>query len=481
MRFSKPIVYLNGSLCGGFRLWSNLPRSVGEAYDARTECKARKRSHREAKTVEYWPEAEVLPVAFDVFVSYASKDKIVADAVCAKLESSGIRCWIAPRDIVAGTSYGEAIIEAIHGAKVMVLVFSSNANASGHIPKEVERAVSNGVAILPFRIEDVAPGKSLDYFIGSVHWLDAMTPPMEKHLDDLAATVHKLIPNAAEPPIVVAQATSMWQLGAPAPTQTSAPPSGGSARASFLNSKTIWIGAAAVVVLAAVVSGMMLLRGGGGSHTAADVPDTTNPPAGKNVPNDPNPGPKEVTPTPKATPASGKSTPQLPAVQASADPIVGCYQWFNNAPVTISADGTMVAGPFTAHWRLVNAERRAYTLTWPLMIETLTLSPDQRSMSGGNQYGYPISGTRTSGSFGLAGTWHWANGWDVSISANGTFISGSFRGTWRSVDASRGIYEMTWPSPVDSVTLLAGGTRISGANQYGVAISGVKTGSCGGN
>jgi hypothetical protein len=132
-------------------------------------------------------------VAFDVFVSYASKDKIVADAVCAWLEAVGIRCWIAPRDIVAGRSYGEAIIEAIHDARVMVLVFSSNANASGHIPKEVERAVSNGVPILPFRIEDVAPGKSLDYFIGSVHWLDAMTPPMEKHLDDLAATVHKLL------------------------------------------------------------------------------------------------------------------------------------------------------------------------------------------------------------------------------------------------------------------------------------------------
>ena len=136
-------------------------------------------------------------MAFDVFISYASKDKIVADAVCARLEASGIRCWIAPRDIVAGTSYGEAIIDAIHGAKVMVLVFSSSANASGHIPKEVERAVSNGVAVLPFRIEDVAPGKSLDYFIGSVHWLDAMTPPMEKHLDDLAATVHKLLPAKA--------------------------------------------------------------------------------------------------------------------------------------------------------------------------------------------------------------------------------------------------------------------------------------------
>ncbi len=465
--------------------------ATGNLNNRPSDPSVRNQSQHAAKIVEYWPDAEVLAVTFDVFISYASKDKVVADAVCAKLESSGIRCWIAPRDIVPGTSYGEAIIEAIHGAKVMVLVFSSNANASGHIPKEVERAVSNGVAILPFRIEDVAPGKSLDYFIGSVHWLDAMTPPLEKHLDDLAATVHKLIPNAAEPPIIAGQATSMWQHGAPATTQTAAPTgavrsaptssAGSTAPASFLNSKTVWIGAAAVLVLAAVLTGMMLLRGGGNSHGAADVPDTTNPPADKNVPNDPNPGPKDVTPAPKTTPASRKSTPQLPAAQASADPIVGCYQWFNNVPVTISAGGTMVAGPFTAHWRLVNAERRAYTFTWPLMIETLTLSPDQRSMNGGNQYGYPISGTRTAGSFGLDGTWHWANGWDVLVSPNGTFTSGSFRGTWRSADASRGIYEMTWPSPVDSVTLLAGGTRISGANQYGVAISGVKTGACGGN
>jgi hypothetical protein len=226
---------------------------------------------------------------------------------------------------------------------------------------------------------------------------------------------------------------------------------------------------------------MMLLRGGGNSHSAADVPDTTNPPAEKNVPNGPNPGRKDVTPTPKATPASRKSTPQLPAVQAAADPIVGWHQWFNKVPVAIHADGTMVAGPFTAHWRVVDTERRAHTFTWPLMIETLTILPDQRSMSGGNQYGFPISGARTSGSFGLTGTWHWANGWDVSISPNGAFTTGSFRGTWRSVDTSPGIYEMTWPSPADSVTLLAGGTRISGANQYGVAISGVKTGACRGN
>jgi hypothetical protein len=141
----------------------------------------------------------------------------------------------------------------------------------------------------------------------------------------------------------------------------------------------------------------------------------------------------------------------------------------------------VTAGPFTARWRLVDPQRRAYTFTWPVMVETLTVSADQRTMSGGNQYGYPISGGRVTGNVGLVGTWHWANGWNVDVAPNGTFTSGTFRGTWRAVDASRGLYEMNWPSPMDSVVLLGGGTRIAGSNQYGVATSGVKTGACGGN
>jgi hypothetical protein len=91
------------------------------------------------------------------------------------------------------TPYGEAIINAIHRCRIMILVFSSKANLSPHIPKEVERAVSKGVLILPVRIEDVAPGLALDYSIGSVHWLDALTPPLERHLERLAQNAQTLL------------------------------------------------------------------------------------------------------------------------------------------------------------------------------------------------------------------------------------------------------------------------------------------------
>jgi Tfp pilus assembly protein PilF len=124
-------------------------------------------------------------MAHDVFVSYSVKDKTTADAICASLEANGIRVWIAPRDVMPGSDWGESIIEAIEQSRVMILVFSANSNTSPQIKREIERAVNKGVTVVPFRIDDILPSKTLEYFISTQHWLDAFTPPLEKHLDNL--------------------------------------------------------------------------------------------------------------------------------------------------------------------------------------------------------------------------------------------------------------------------------------------------------
>lgn len=129
----------------------------------------------------------------DVFISYAQQDKPVADAVCARLESRNIRCWIAPRDISPGKNFPEAIIEGIEDGKVVVLIFSSHANKSPHVTRELTNAVNKGRIIIPFRVEDVTPSKSMEYLISVPHWLDAVTPPMEKHIDRLVETVESII------------------------------------------------------------------------------------------------------------------------------------------------------------------------------------------------------------------------------------------------------------------------------------------------
>jgi DNA-binding beta-propeller fold protein YncE len=128
-------------------------------------------------------------VAHDVFVSYSQHDKPQADAVCATLEAKGFRCWIAPRDVVPGREWADAIVDAIHASRVMVLVFSSHANTSPQVRREVQIAVSAETVLIPFRIEDVAPAQSLEYYLGTPHWLDALTIPLEAHLESLAVAV----------------------------------------------------------------------------------------------------------------------------------------------------------------------------------------------------------------------------------------------------------------------------------------------------
>ena len=170
-------------------------------------------------------------MAHDVFISYSSKDKTAADALCATLEAHGIPCWIAPRNIAYGSDYGEAIVDGINESRLMVLVFSSHANTSPHIKREVDRAVSKSLTIIPIRIEDVAPTRALEYYISPVHWLDAVAPPLEPHLEALAGKIQILLAKAgverhdATAPAPAVRAPARPAAVNPSPPQTAAIPS----------------------------------------------------------------------------------------------------------------------------------------------------------------------------------------------------------------------------------------------------------------
>ena len=64
-------------------------------------------------------------VNYDVFISYNSTDKYIADAVCHYLEAKRLRCFIAPRDIVT-SDWAGSITAAIENAKAFVVVVSEN-------------------------------------------------------------------------------------------------------------------------------------------------------------------------------------------------------------------------------------------------------------------------------------------------------------------------------------------------------------------
>ncbi len=135
---------------------------------------------------------------YDAFVSHSSKDRTYAELVCQSLESHSLRCWIAPRDIQPGVEWGAAIIDGIDRSKVMLVIFSTNANDSAQVRREVERAIGKSMPILPFRIEDANPKGALEFALSNTHWLDGFKPPIEPTLTQLVQSVKALcaVPSA---------------------------------------------------------------------------------------------------------------------------------------------------------------------------------------------------------------------------------------------------------------------------------------------
>src|ERR1043166_7730200 len=137
-------------------------------------------------------------MAHDVFISHSAQDKAVADAVCAALERAGVRCWIAPRDVQPGRSFAGEITRAIQQSKVMVMIFSAHSNNSDQVLREVQLAVNAHLHIIQFRIEDVHLNDDLRYFLSTPHWLDALPPPLEAHLERLKNSIKALLAEAGE-------------------------------------------------------------------------------------------------------------------------------------------------------------------------------------------------------------------------------------------------------------------------------------------
>jgi hypothetical protein len=157
----------------------------------------------------------------DVFVSYSQPDRACALEIVAQLEARGVKVWVAPRDIPPSADWAAEIIEAITSSRLMVLVFSAGCNDSSQVRREVERAVHRHLPILPVRIEDVLPTKSLEYFLSAQHWFDAFPAPLAPHYDRLCQQVSELLRTTTELSREPASATG---TNRPPPPQPFPPP-----------------------------------------------------------------------------------------------------------------------------------------------------------------------------------------------------------------------------------------------------------------
>jgi len=138
-----------------------------------------------------------------VFISYASQDKAVADTIVAALERAGITCWIAPRDVMAGAFYADAIVRAIDSASSLVLILSKDGAHSHHVLRELERAASKRRPVITLKIDTKPLPAAFEYFLNTSQWLDASGGHPERQLPKLIEALRGVrgdAPQIAESP-----------------------------------------------------------------------------------------------------------------------------------------------------------------------------------------------------------------------------------------------------------------------------------------
>jgi hypothetical protein len=129
----------------------------------------------------------------DVFIIHAHQDKSIADAICGKLESAGLKCWIPTPETSAGEDRAEATRNAIGSSRVIVLVLSENANTAAHIGREITHAFYARRIIITFRLGETLPRRGFLFYLGNVPWVNAVSPPAEEHLEALTARIKGLM------------------------------------------------------------------------------------------------------------------------------------------------------------------------------------------------------------------------------------------------------------------------------------------------
>lgn len=131
----------------------------------------------------------------DVFICYrtAEPDRDIADAICTRLEERGLRCWIAPRNILAGSqNYERDILKGVENSRLFLLVSSFKSIYSEDCEMELKAAVLDGKALYSYRIDDTPYDGAFEKALSGVQWMDASDDPYA-HLEQLVIDVKGIL------------------------------------------------------------------------------------------------------------------------------------------------------------------------------------------------------------------------------------------------------------------------------------------------
>ncbi len=128
--------------------------------------------------------------ATQLFISHHSSKLPIALELEKSLAKYGVTCWLAPRDVEPGEAFDMAIKRAIDESCATLLLFCSKSDKSPHVKRELILADSSRKAIIPVRLEELAPDE-LAYHLASSQWIDWLEQ-RESTIERVAAKAHQL-------------------------------------------------------------------------------------------------------------------------------------------------------------------------------------------------------------------------------------------------------------------------------------------------
>lgn len=129
----------------------------------------------------------------DLFISYSLSNESIAEAARSHLENRGVKCWKAPRDILPGQNWAEAIVMAISKCQVFLLILTDRSQQSEQVAKELALATEFKKTIIPLRIDECNPKGAFAYHLSGIHWHQASSTDLSSSLDSLCRRIGQVL------------------------------------------------------------------------------------------------------------------------------------------------------------------------------------------------------------------------------------------------------------------------------------------------
>jgi formylglycine-generating enzyme required for sulfatase activity len=162
-------------------------------------------------------------MTYDLFISHSSADAAMAVGWVDEIETRGIKCWIAPRDIRVGANYQSEIVRGIENSSGILLLFSRSTNESEHVLREVQLANESKKPIYPIKVDVSEPTGGLKYMLANTQWVEkrVLGNRLVDTIEQMVANARRMEGGAEQPrpapgPLKKKSAISPMMIGAAA-------------------------------------------------------------------------------------------------------------------------------------------------------------------------------------------------------------------------------------------------------------------------